>query len=180
MTINAMATEMYGGISPNDFPMYGIRYGSHCLKIAPATLRSWFAGTNRGAFPPVLEPADIRPIKLSFNNLAEAFVLRSLRRDYSVKLLDIRQAISEAEQELGIDRLLLRRDLKTHAGELLIEKFNNYLTLGASGQYAMKKFLDEALDRFIWEDPSFPSMLFPYLPEAARLFNDKVIAINPI
>lgn len=179
MMINATATAMYGDISPNDFPMYGIRYAAHCLKIAPATVRSWFAGTNRGAFPPVLEPTNGSPIKLSFNNLAEAYVLRSLRRDYDVKLPIIRQAISEAEQDLGIDRLLLSRDLKAHAGDLLIEKFGNYLTLGKSRQYAMKKFLDDVLDRFEWEDPNFPSVLFPYLPEVVRSLNDKVIAINP-
>lgn len=173
------AQEIYGDMSPNDFPMYGVRYASHCLKIAPATLRSWFAGTNRGVFAPVLEPAAFGPITLSFNNLAESFVLRSLRRDYDVKLWDIRQAISEAESELGIDRLLLRQDLKTHAGELLIEKFGNYLTLGNSGQYAMKRVLDEVLDRFVWEDPNFPSTLFPYLPQAVRLSDDKIIAINP-
>lgn len=175
---DSTAKVVYGGVSPNDFPMYGVADASRYLKIARATLRSWFAGTNKGAFQPVLVPAATGPLKLSFNNLAEAFVLHSLRTEHNVKLSRVRQAITGAEQESGIDRLLLRKDLKAHAGILLIEKFGEYLTLGASRQYAMKRMLADALERFIWEDPSFPSMLFPYLPRLANL-PDKVIAIDP-
>jgi uncharacterized protein (DUF433 family) len=166
----------YGDYSPNDFPMYGIRDASRYLKIPSATLRSWFAGTNRGKFLPVLKPAEFPPVKLSFNNLAEAFVLHNLRTEHGVQLSKVRGAIAEAERELGIERLLLRRDLKAHAGRILIEKFGQYLTLGQAGQYTMKVMLDAVLDRFVWEDPNFPSMLFPYLPDR---HSDKVIALNP-
>jgi uncharacterized protein (DUF433 family) len=170
-------TAQYGDFSPNDFPMYGIRDAARYLKIPSATLRAWFAGTNRGAFRPVLGPAAFPPLKLSFNNLAEAYVLHNLRTEHDVKLSNVRQAIAEAERRLGIDRLLLRKDLKAHAGEILIETFDQYLTLGASGQYAIKVMLDAVLERFIWEDPNFPSMLFPFLPGAIP--SDKVVAINP-
>jgi uncharacterized protein (DUF433 family) len=168
--------KTYGDQSPNDFPMYGIRDASRYLKIPTATLRSWFAGTNQGKFLPVLSPASLPPVKLSFNNLAEAFVLHNLRTEHGVQLSKVRQAIAEAEREIGINRLLLRRDLKTHAGRILIEKFGEYLTLGQSGQYTMKVMLDAVLERFIWEDPNFPSTLFPYLlPGNSK----KVIALNP-
>ena len=167
----------YGDQSPNDFPMYGIRDASRYLKIPTATLRSWFAGTNQGKFLPVLSPASFPPVKLSFNNLAEAFVLHNLRTEHGVQLSKVRQAIAEAEREIGIDRLLLRRDLKTHAGRILIEKFGEYLTLGQAGQYTMKVMLDAVLERFIWEDPNFPSTLFPYLLPGQR--SGKVIALNP-
>jgi uncharacterized protein (DUF433 family) len=156
--------------------MYGIRDASRYLKIATATLRSWFAGTNRGAFRPVLTPAAWNPLKLSFNNLAEAYVLHSLRTVHDVKLSNVRQAIAEAEEELGIERLLLRSDLKAHAGKILIEKFNEYLTLAASGQMAMRIMLDAVLERFEWEAPEFPSMLFPSLH---AMPSAKLIAINP-
>lgn len=175
--MQSSAPTAYGGFSPNDFPMYGIRDASRYLKIPSATVRSWFVGTNRGAFLPVLNPAAVGPLKLSFNNLAEVYVLHSLRTEHDVKLSNVRDAIAEAERELGIERLLLRSNLKAHAGQILIEKFGRYLTLGAAGQYALKEMLDAVLERFIWEDPDFPSMLFPYLPNARR--SDKVVALNP-
>jgi uncharacterized protein (DUF433 family) len=167
----------YGEYSPNDFPMYGIRDASRYLKIPYATLRSWFVGTNQGAFQRVLNPAGLGPLKLSFNNLAEAFVLHSLRTEHDVQLRQVRRAIADAEEELGIQRLLLRSDLKAHAGQLLIEKFGMYLPLGASGQYAMKEMLQAVLKRFEWEEPDFPSMLFPFL-RGPRLA-DKVVVLNP-
>jgi uncharacterized protein (DUF433 family) len=167
----------YGDYSPNNFPMYGIRDASRYLKIPTATLRSWFVGTNKGAFQPVLNPAAVGPLKLSFNNLAEAFVLHSLRTEHEVQLKQVRTAIVEAEKDLGIERLLLRSDLKTHAGQLLIEKFGMYLALNASRQYAMKEMLEQVLERLVWEDPRFPSTLFPYLRGAHAA--DKVVALNP-
>lgn len=176
-TMSQRAPINYGGHSPNDFPMYGIRDASRYLKIPTATLRSWFAGTNRGKFLPVLSPASFPPVRLSFNNLAEAFVLHNLRTEHGVQLAKVRQAIAEAERQLGIERLLLCRDLKAHAGRILLEKFGEYLTLGQASQYTMKVMLDAVLERFIWEDPNFPSTLFPYLLPGRR--SEKVIALNP-
>ena len=170
------ALAKYGDSSPNDSPVYGIRDASRYLKIPSATLRSWFAGTNRGKFLRVLEPAAMSPVKLSFNNLAEAFVLHNLRTEHGVHLSKVREAIADAERQLGINRLLLRRDLKAHLGKILVEKFGEYLTLGQAGQYAMKVMLDAVLERFVWEDPNFPSTLFPFLPGRQSA---KVIALNP-
>jgi uncharacterized protein (DUF433 family) len=140
-------------------------------------LRSWFAGTNKGQFQPVLSPAVSSPLRLSFNNLAEAYVLHSLRTEHAVHLSTIRKAICEAERELRITHLLRRNDLKTFAGTLLIEKFGEYLSLGASGQLAMKQMLEAVLDRFEWETPEFPTKLFP-LPQPGSP-QDRIIVLNP-
>jgi uncharacterized protein (DUF433 family) len=171
------APAAYGDYSPNDFPMYSIRDASRYLKVPDATLRSWFVGTNRGAFSHVLKPSASGPRKLSFNDLAEAFVLHSLRTEHDVQLRLVRRAIAEAEKELGIERLLLRSDLKAHAGNLLLERYGTYLSLGASGRYAMKEMFRAVLERFEWEEPNFPSLLFPYLPGAKH--DAKVVVLNP-
>jgi uncharacterized protein (DUF433 family) len=171
------ARARYGDYSPNDFPMYPVPDASRYLKIPVATLRAWFVGTNKGAFQRVLNPAATGPLKLSFNNLAEAYVLHALRTEHEVQLWQVRRSIAEAEKELNIDRLLLRSDLKAHAGRLLIQKFGAYMELGAAGQYAMKEMLDAVLKRFEWESPDFPTMLFPYLPGPRAA--DKVVALNP-
>lgn len=169
--------RQYSQDAPNDFPMYGVRDASRYLKIPTATLRSWFAGTNQGKFRRVLSPAAHPPLRLSFNNLAEAFVLHNLRTEHGVQLEKIRRAIAAAERQLGIERLLLNRSLKAHAGEVLLEKFGQYLTLGQASQYAMKVLLEDVLTRFLWEDPNFPSTLFPYVPRSSS--EKKIIALNP-
>jgi uncharacterized protein (DUF433 family) len=174
---NCDPSVLYGKKDPNDVPLYGIRDAHKYLKIPRATLRSWFAGTNKGQFHPVLVPADTDPVRLSFNNLAEAYVLHSLRTEHDVRLSTIRSAIAEAERELNITHLLRRRDLKTLSGKVLIEKFGQYLRLGASGQFAMKQMLDAVLERFEWEEPAFPSKLFPF-PQNASL-PDRLIVLNP-
>jgi uncharacterized protein (DUF433 family) len=107
----------------------------------------------------------------------EAYVLHSLRTEHAVNLSTIRRAIAEAERELQITHLLRRNDLKTYAGNLLIQKFGQYLSLGASGQFAMKQMLDAVLDRFEWEEPGFPTKLFPF-PQHGSL-RDKSIVLNP-
>jgi uncharacterized protein (DUF433 family) len=116
-------------------------------------------------------------LRLSFNNLAEASVLRSLRTKHDVKLSTVRQAIERAEQDLGITRLLLRKDLKAHAGELLIERFGQYVGLGASGQLALKRILDAALERFEWEEDDFPSAIYPRLPDHS--LTDRLVVLRP-
>jgi hypothetical protein len=55
---------------------------------------------------------------LSFNNLVEAYVLRSLRHKHMVSMIDVRTALDYAFADLNIKRLLLNQELLTAAGEL--------------------------------------------------------------
>jgi uncharacterized protein (DUF433 family) len=132
-------------------PAYSVAEAARYLKVAPATLRSWVAGRPypKGAgtahSSPLIRPARNLPPTLSFWNLIEAHVLRSLRTDHSVK----------------VERLLLSPELRTDAGKLLLHRYGQLIELSASGQVAMRRLFNEHLARVEWDEWKFPVRLFP-------------------
>jgi uncharacterized protein (DUF433 family) len=165
-------------------PAYGLAEAARCLRLPPATLRSWVLGreypTAAGAsrFRPLIRPASQQPPLLSFWNLIEAHVLRSLRTEHGVPVKAVRAALAFAEKRLGIDRLLLREELRTHAGELFLERYGELINLSASGQLAMRRLLSEHLERVEWDPSRFPVRLYPFLPLMLSR-NERPIAIDP-
>jgi hypothetical protein len=85
-------------------PAYSITEASRYLRLSPATLRSWFLGrpypTTKGLsqFAPVLKLARKDPATLSFSNLIEAHVLRALRTEHGVPLVDASNGASSGQQ----------------------------------------------------------------------------------
>lgn len=170
-------------IDIRDQPAYGLAEAAWYLKLPAATLRSWVAGRaypkgqTVATFQALIKPARKQPPLLSFYNLIEAHVLRSLRTEHGVAIREVRKAIRYAERTLDIERLLLRKDLLTHAGEVFLEEYGKLINLTASGQLAMRRLLEEHLKRVEWDRSAFPVRLYPYVsaqPTVAR-----PIAIDP-
>lgn len=130
-----------------------------------------------GRFHPLIKPAQASPPSLSFWNLVEAHVLRSMRTEYGVAIKEFRAAIRFAEQQLQLGRLLLQKDLCTHAGELFLHRYGELIKLSASGQLAMKALLMAHLKRVEWDEWQFPVRLYPFV--AGGTDGDKPIAIDP-
>ena len=126
-------------------PAYTLAEAARYIKLPPATLRSWVVGRpypKAGGvkhFQPLIRPAAGTPPVLSFYNLIEAHVLRSLRIDHSVAIRELRRAIVYAEKTLKIERLLMHKDLCTHAGEVFLDEYGRLINLSASGQLAMRR-----------------------------------------
>lgn len=152
------------------------------MRLAPATLRSWVIGRSypkqrgTGVFKPLIRPADKTRQLLSFNNLIEAHVLRAFRTEHGVSIQALRDALRYAESELEIDRLLLRKELSTTAGDLFLERYGELVNLSKSGQLAMKKVLEACLQRVEW-DTSFPVRLYPFVSTEDPGF--RAIVIDP-
>ena len=125
-------------------PAYPVAEAARDLKVAPATLRSWVVGrpyprtSGITHSAPLVRPAREQPPILSFWNLIEAHVLRSLRTNHGVSMDALRKAIVYARKSLQIDRLLLSPELRTDAGKLLLERYGQLIELSASGQIAMR------------------------------------------
>jgi uncharacterized protein (DUF433 family) len=115
---------------------------------------------------------------LSFSNLIEAHVLRALRTDHGVSVKDLRRALGYAEESLGVERLLLRRDLCTEGGDLFLERYGQLISLSASGQLAMRKVFEQHLERVVWDVSRFPIRLYPFL-SSETLAERRPIAIDP-
>jgi uncharacterized protein (DUF433 family) len=165
-------------------PAYGLAESARYLKLSPATLRSWIMGrpypikAGIGHFRPLMTlPTRTAPL-LSFWNLIEAHVLRSLRTDHGVSIKALREALRYAEHELDIEHLLLRKDLCTDAGRLFLERYGELIELSASGQLAMRRVFNEHLKRVEWDKSQFPARLYPFI-SAALPESPRPIAIDP-
>jgi uncharacterized protein (DUF433 family) len=164
-------------------PAYTLAEAARYLKLPQATLRAWSVGRDypvaegQSRFKALIKPARGKPPLLSFFNLIEAHVLRALRTEHGVSIKALRDSIAYAERSLKIDRLLLREDLRTHGGKVLLDHYGHLIELSASGQIAIRKALEDHLARVEWDEWKFPVRLYPY-PTAA-LDSRRPIAIDP-
>jgi uncharacterized protein (DUF433 family) len=171
-------------IDPREFPIYGIAEAAGYVHIPPATLRSWTVGrtyrTRRGPtdFEPLIKLPNPDQARLSFSNLVEAHVLRALRTRHEVPIRAVRQALTYAEEQLGLERLLLSDELLTSAGDIFLERYGQLINLTKSGQIAVRRLLEAHLERVDRGSEGLPTRLFPFLTgdlaTAARL-----IVIDP-
>lgn len=175
-------SERKRNIELRDQPAYALAEASRYLKLPTATLRSWVVGRP---YPkadgvahsrPLIHPPKKSPLLLSFWNLIEAHVLRALRTEHGVSIKAVRQALSYAERTEKIDRLLLRKDLRTDAGRLFVDKYSELIDLSASGQLAMRKLFEEHLKRVDWDEWQFPVRLYPFVSGQSER---RPIAIDP-
>lgn len=164
-------------------PAYPIAEAARYLRVSSATLRSWFVGrpypTTKGTsqFRRVLQAASEDPTLLSFSNLVEAHVLRSLRSEHGVPLAQVRQALEYAEKKLHIQRLLLHEELRTAGGKLFLDRFGELVNLSASGQLAMREVFEAHLDRVAYGKERSAVRLYPFVMSEAG--DTKPIVIDP-
>ncbi len=167
-----------------DQPAYTLAESARYLKLPAMTLRSWVVGRpyptaeGVGRFQPLIHPPSRQPPVLSFWNLIEAHVLRALRTEHGVALRELRKTIKYAEQTLQIERLLLSKDLSTHAGSVFLDHYGKLIRLNASGQLAMRQIFEEHLKRVEWDEWQFPVRLYPFVSSEA-LTGNRPIAIDP-
>ena len=152
-------------------PAYTLAEAARYLKLPQATLRAWVVGRDypvadgHSRFRALIKPAHGRPPTLSFYNLIEAHVLRALRTEHGVSIKALRSSIAYAERTLSVERLLLREDLRTRGGTVLLEHYGELIDLSKSGQIAMRKVFEEHLARVEWDRWRFPVRLYPYPTE---------------
>src|SRR4051812_45177993 len=94
------ANDLYGGKDPRDLARYSYSEAARATGVPASTIASWVKTkparkVDGGFFRPVIErPGEGR---LSFYNLIEVHVLRSLRTKHSVQLEHVRRAAEVAE-----------------------------------------------------------------------------------
>jgi uncharacterized protein (DUF433 family) len=169
---------------PRHQPAYPLTEAARYLKLPAATLRAWTLGrpypTTRGKsqFRPIIRPASGQPPILSFSNLIEAHVLRALRTEHGVSVKALREAVEFAEKKLGIERLLLRPELCSDAGQVFLDRYGELIDLSASGQLAMRQVLQAHLKRVTWDAQRFPIRLHPFVV-GETVSSGMPIAIDP-
>jgi uncharacterized protein (DUF433 family) len=164
-------------------PAYTLAEAARYLKVASATLRSWVVGRpypkgdGVAHFQPLIRPASHPPAILSFWNLIEAHVLRSLRTDHGVSIKALREAVAYAEKTLEVESLLRSKELRTDAGRVFLDRYGELIELSASGQLAMRRIFDEHLKRVEWDEWQFPVRLYPFVSSEMQS-SERPIAID--
>lgn len=166
----------------NSEPRYTIPEAAHYLGMAHATLRSWVAGrtyptakgTQRSA---VLINRPRNSSMLSFENLMEGFVLQSLRVRQKVPMKECKAAMTYAERQYGIKRLLIHPELSSAPGVVFLDRYSELVDLSEQGQTAIKAVFDEHLDRLQFKQGR-PHGFFPITPDRQDV-GPKLVFIAP-
>lgn len=173
------ATDLYGGKDPRDLARYSYSEAARATGVPASTIASWVRpkSTRRVGgdfFRPVIErPGEGR---LSFYNLIEVHVLRSLRTKHSVQLEHVRRAAEVAEAEYRIPKLLLSEELRFAAGHLFLERYGQIVQLSPVEQLVIKEVFEAYMNRIEFEG-GVPSDFSPLerLTETGR----KLILVSP-
>jgi uncharacterized protein (DUF433 family) len=163
-----------------------MRQVAHHLHVAPSTVRSWFLGRHYETVgglqrsEALLRAAQGEPVLLSFHNLVEVHMLRALRVSHGSSMGQVRSAMAYAEKHLDINRLLLREDLHSAAGDVFLHRLGELINLSRSGQISMRRVWQRHLERVVFDDDQLPGRLFPFFPSAGAGDSDaRTILIDP-
>jgi len=143
---------LYGDIPADKVPAYTKAEVALYLHLPKSTVSAWTRGTTytgtdgrRVPFYPVIVPAE--PNLLSFQNLVELFVLKSLRRDYDIPLPNVRTAIAALRERSGSEHPLAEYEILTDKRDIIVEEFGRILNLNHHGQLEMGELLESTLQR---------------------------------
>lgn len=150
-----------------DRPSYTMAEAARYLSIPAPTIRAWFQGLDypKQVFKPVIRKAVPGDKRLSFSNLVEAHVLRALRTRHGISMADVRQAIDDVQNRLGIDRLLISPKLKAGAGRMFIELYTELIELPMSGQIIIRSAFEHHLEAVVHDPQGVPIRLYPWMPD---------------
>ena len=160
-------SNIYGDKDPRDLAAYTVVEAARYVRIPPQTLRSWVVTGQPHLHPGELRPnalitaPEYAPIRLSFNNIVEAYTLRALRTKHGVSTTAARQAMDVAEHTFHTARLFLCPELRTGGGEVFLDKYGELVNLTKAGQIAIKHILQDHLARIELDKLRLPVRLYP-------------------
>lgn len=156
-------------------PAYGLSEAATYLKVPYNTLRYWLTGFKK--MPPIIQPVETDPVRLSFLDLLECHVLAGMRGVYDLKLPAVRRALKRLSEEYPQPHPLISEAFLTDRKDLFIQKMGQTINLSRHGQMDLD-FYHLHLER-IEVDPKGSFRFFPFVvqPTASE---PKMIEINPM
>ena len=144
-----------------EIPAYSIADAAGYLRLPKSTLRAWMLGQQR--FRAVINIADRVGKRLSFINLVEAFVLTGIRREHSIPLPKVRNAVAYLGRTFKTRRPLAEEQFETDGVELFVEKFGALIGATQEGQIQMREVIRDRLKRVRRDPEGLPEkiVLFP-------------------
>lgn len=161
-----------------EFPRYGISEAAFYVRIPASTLQAWTRGqtytTKEGkhrAFMPLLDLADPENKLLSFYNLVEAHVLRAMT-EKGVPLKNLRKALEYIRETIPGPHPLLTHQFEVSGKDAFIQHLGLTICATKHGQLAMRKILEQHLERIERDQMGWPVRVFP--------INSRRLAIDPL
>ena len=156
-------------------PAYGLAEAAVYLKVPYQTLRYWLTGFK--ARPPIVEPCEASPVRLSFINLLECHVLAGMRKVYDLKLPKVRHALVKIARDFPQPHPLVSVPFLTDRSNLFIEKMGKFINLSQHGQMGLS-FYRMHLER-VEVDAGGLYHFFPFVVEP-KSSEPRTIEINPL
>ncbi len=155
-----------------DLSSYTPQEVAHHLSVPLSTVRAWSVGQKyRGRhgekrdFERLIVPAETSPLSLSFWNLAELYVLASLRRHHEVPMHNVRAALLYSARKLSSKRPLIDEVFYTDGVSIFVEKYAKLIDASNDGQAAIKAVLKDSLARVERGVDGHVIRLFPWLQD---------------
>lgn len=175
---NMTAKKIYHGEDPRYLPAYEVSEAARYLGLPYYTLYSWVRPVEFVTKDPYCTKSLIqRPrnsTKLSFMNLVEGHIIKAINQHHRVPVPEILSAVEYAKNELGIEDLLVNKELKVGVKQLFVQKFDQLVSLGRGGQLAMQKVLSRYLERVEYNE-HLPVRFFPLVQDSKH----KYVSISP-
>jgi uncharacterized protein (DUF433 family) len=157
-------------------PAYGLPEVAVYLKVLSTTLRYWLTGFSKR--PPIIEPVELNPIRLSFLNLLECHALAGMRKIYNLKLPKVRTALRKVTEKFHSPHPLVNEVFLTDREDLFIERLGQIINVSQRHDQLSLEFYRMHLER-VEVDPKGLFHFFPFVvaPSASE---PKTIEINPM
>ena len=153
-----------------DQPAYSTSQAAHYLGLSVATLRDWTGPAGLIHTP--------RPNLISFNNLAEAHVLKSMRRNHGISLQRIRKALEELGRIRRTAHPLLDETFETDGIDLCIRDEEDVINLSQHSQKEFREFVLLYLNRIERDATGHVAQIYPFIV-TARPDEPRSISISP-
>ena len=142
------------------YPSYSVTEAAFYLRLPVSTLRAWI-GRQRN-FEPLIAPAQVAPLSLSFINLIEAYVLASIRRKHKISMSKVRNGLKFISKEFASDHPLAEKEFETDGISLFLKQSGTVYDLTTEGQIVLEDVIKQYLQRIERDTKGFPVKLYPF------------------
>src|SRR5713101_7631257 len=194
---DARKIDLYGGKNPREMPLYPVDLAAKMLLLPLSTLKVWVfgaywhdrkTGRTRHFEPLIMPPPENDQRMLSFVNLVEAHVLKSIRRKYLVQMFRTRDAIEHLKQKYETLHPLADVDLYASGSDLFIQELGQLINITRGKQVALREMLEAHLKRLDRSIEGLTTRLYPFVVSrpviriGSTVFDEppKLIAIDPL
>lgn len=153
-----------------DTPAYGCLQAAHYVGVPNHTLARWIGEDGLIQTPSANA--------LSFNNLAEAHILKAMRKVYGLSMQGIRKALRELAELRQTAHPLLDETFETDGVDLCIRDRDDVINLSRRSQREFREFVSLYLHRIQRDDAGRVARLYPFIVTESAV-EPKSISISP-